>query len=157
MPVHRFGAHALVLLIHNYVTRLRTEFAHPVHVARIVHHVLWRKVNDAVRYIVFICCSRLMPREGRMIYEGFQVTFRRAFYNYTQVKFEIEIDKRFILRSKSLNEVLCRHTYKSWAWRYRRANIFAQNDRAIRKSNICAGFELAEQRTRFYPFLYTFL
>lgn len=70
MLVHCFGAHAFVLLIHNYVTRIKTEFTHPIHVARIVHHVLRREVNDAVWYIVFVCRSCLMPREGRMIYKG---------------------------------------------------------------------------------------
>lgn len=90
MPVHGFSAHARVLLVHDYVTRFETEFAHPVHVARIVHHVLRREVNDTVRYIVFVCRFHLMPRESRMIYKGFQVIFRWTFYNCTQGKCKIK-------------------------------------------------------------------
>jgi len=69
MPVHRLAAHAFVFLVYDYVTRIKTEFTHPVYVARIVHHVLRREVNDAVWYSVFTCRSRLMPCKGRMIYK----------------------------------------------------------------------------------------
>jgi len=71
MSMHRFSTHALILLIHDYVTRMKTKFAHPVHIPRIVHYFLRCEVNDAAWYIVFVRRSRLIPREGRMIYKRF--------------------------------------------------------------------------------------
>lgn len=69
MSVHRFSAHALILFIHDYMMRIKTKFAHPRHIARIIHHFLWSKMNDAIWYIIFVRRSHLMLYEGRMIYK----------------------------------------------------------------------------------------
>lgn len=71
MPMNRFGAHAFILLVHDYVTRVAIKFAHPFYVTRVIHHPLRCEMNDTIRRVVLVrhCC--LMLCKGRMIYKGF--------------------------------------------------------------------------------------